>query len=74
MIAAEYAAYFFNVFKIALFLSRDSLAPADITTALIYNPKLAQVSLFASVCMPTINKRPITCYHVGTDYKEPLKM
>ena len=38
-----------------------------------YNPKLAQVSLFAPVCMPTINKRPIKCYDVGTDYNAPLK-
>ena len=38
-----------------------------------YNPKLAQVSLFASLCMPTINKRPIKCYDVGTDYNAPLK-
>ena len=39
-----------------------------------YNPKLAQVSLFASVCMPTINKRPIKCYDLEPIITDPLKM
>ena len=54
---------------IAFFLSPDSPAPADgCIAALIYNP---QTRLSEPIRMPTINKPPITYYHVETILKNP---
>ena len=66
MIVAEYANIFFQRL-IAFFVSPNSPAPADgWIVALIYNP---QARLSEPVSMPTINKPPISYYHVGTKLK-----
>ena len=61
MIVAEYANIFLT-FNHPFLISPDSPAFADGYTATL----TPQTRPSEPVRMPTINKRPVRCYHVGT--------